>query len=223
MKKLIVAAMVLCVAGAAQADLLLAFDFRTYLGTETQGTNTSADANIQTPAYIVRGAGISGSANADRFNGTGWDGYTDADNALAGGNYFEFSITPASGYYMSITQVFFQVQRSNTGASNLVLRASFDSYANNLAAPLIDFAGNNATVSYTANTSATSQLQNVSGTMTFRVIGWTGATGGSMGFEGPGDDIVIYGTTVAIPEPTTALMVALGALVTVGLRRKLNT
>lgn len=167
----------------------------------------------------MRGSGITAAGNADRFNAQGWDGTTSADNALAANNFFEWTITPSAGYSMSITQIAFQVQRSNTGASNLVLRTSVDSYTANLNT-LNNFAGNNATVGSTFNSSGVTALQDVTGAITFRVIGWPGAAAGSTGFEGAGNDIQIFGTATLVPEPTTVLLMASGLLALSASRRK---
>lgn len=220
MKKLLVVSIVCALAAAAQAELLIGFDFAGYAGNEGVGTSTVAAANMQSPAYVSRGAGLTAANNVNRFNATGWDGYSNSDDAFAGGNYFEFSVAPQLGYYMSITQVVFNLQRSNTGPGNVALRASYNSYASDIST-LLGFASNSVTVTYTTDTSGIGGLQNVSGSITFRLVGWPGASGGSLGFEGPGNDIEVYGTT-AVPEPTSAAMLGLGALLTVLVRKRLS-
>jgi hypothetical protein len=219
MKKWIVAVCSLVVAHTASADLLVAFDFNGYAGSELQGTSTVVSVGIDGPVLILRGSGLTAVGNADRFNAQGWDGATSSDNALAANNYFEWTITPSAGYSMSVTQISFQVQRSNTGASNLVLRTSVDSYAANLNT-LNNFAGNNNTVGSTFNSSGVTALQDTTGAITFRVIAWPGASTGSLGFEGGGNDIQIFGTTTLVPEPTTVLLMASGLLALSASRRK---
>lgn len=221
MKKFLCAiAAVSALAVVAYADLLLSYDFAAYAGTETVGTNNAAlTPGIQTPSLITRGSGIAASANGGRFNAQGWDGFTTANDANTGGNYFEFSIVADSGYTMSITSLFFQAQRSNTGASNLVLRSSLDSFTADLGT-LNNFAGANATAGLTTDLSGNSSFQNVSGTITFRVIGYTGATGGSTGFEGTGNDIAVFGTVV--PEPGTAAMIVMGLGALIYARRRVS-
>jgi len=219
MKKLLVAAFTFALMQSSHADLLVAFDFTGYAGSELQGTSTVVAVGIDGPVLILRGSGLTAVGNADRFNAQGWDGTADADAALAANNYFEWTITPSASYSMSITQIAFQVQRSNTGASNLVLRTSVDSYAANLNT-LNNFAGNNATVGSTFNSSGVSALQDATGAITFRVIAWPGASTGSLGFEGAGNDIQIFGTTTLVPEPTTVLLMASGLLALSASRRK---
>lgn len=184
----------------AQADTLATFDFAGAAGSETTSNANFVATGITAPVTISRGSGLTATANADRFNAQGW-GESSAANALANGDYFEWTITPDAGSSISITQIAFNVQRSNTGASNLVLRTSVDGYTADIAT-LANFAGNNATVRSTNDTSGVAGLQGLTAPVTMRVIGWTGVSGGSMGFEGPGNDIVILGD-VSAGSPTT--------------------
>ncbi|HMP96642.1 MAG TPA: PEP-CTERM sorting domain-containing protein [Kiritimatiellia bacterium] len=209
----------LITAGAAQADLLVSFDFAGAAGNEVTSNANFVAAGISGPVTISRGGGIAAAANGDRFNANGW-GETSAANALASGDYFEWTITPDTGFFLSITQIAFQVQRSNTGASNLVLRTSVDSYTANLNT-LNNFIGNSATVTTLFDSGGVSALQNVGGAITFRVIGWTGASGGSMGFEGPGNDIQIWGAAV-VPEPASMALMTMGVGVVALMRRRLR-
>jgi len=205
----------------ASADLLVGFDFAGYAGSELQGTSTVVAVGIDSPALILRGSGIAGSANGDRFNANGWDSTTSANDALAANNYFEWTVTAAAGYSMSITQISFQVQRSGTGASNLVLRTNVDSYSANLNT-LNNFANGSTTTPSSFDSSGISALQDVSGSVTFRVIAWTGVSGGSTGFEGTGNDIQIFGTTTLVPEPGTLVLMATGLIALTASRRKIR-
>ena len=211
----------LMLGGVASADLLVGFDFSAYAGSELQGTSTVSAVGIDTPSLILRGNGLTAAANGGRFNAQGWDGAASAADALAANNYFEWTVAAAAGYSMSITQIAFQVQRSNTGASNLVLRTSVDSYAADLNT-LSDFAGNNATVGSSYDSSSVVALQNVEGSVTFRVIAWPGATTGSLGFEGTGNDIQIFGTATLVPEPGTLVLMATGLIALTASRRKIR-
>ncbi len=170
---------------------LIAFDFASYVGSETQGTSTYAAAGMQT-AYITRGTGLTAYANGGRFNARGWANHADAATAMASGDYFEWTLQPASGT-MSITNLTLNIQRSGSAASNLALRASCDSYA----ADLMTTSGLTAvdsTITLSCNLSAVAGLQGVSGPITFRLIGWWGGSTGSLGFEGTGNDILVAGS-----------------------------
>ena len=178
--------------GGSVGTNLVAFDFSAYAGSETRGTSTVAAANMQAPAYIVRGTGLTATANGGRFNAQGWANHANAAAALAAGDYFEWTIQPAPGYTMSITSIAMRIERSATGASNLALRASHDSYA----ADLVSSNGMTATtgIAISGNLAGVAGLQNASGAITFRMAGWLGGSSGSLGFEGAGDDLLIQGT-----------------------------
>ncbi|HAL92458.1 MAG TPA: hypothetical protein DCM68_05470, partial [Verrucomicrobia bacterium] len=173
---------------------LIAFDFAGYLGTETRGTSTFAAANMQSPAYIVRGSGLTPSGNADRFNSTSWTVLGDAATAFSAGDYCEWTIQPLAGYEMSITNLSLNIQRSNTGPSNLNVRASHDSYAGDLIVKT-GLPNTTATIPISSNLAWVAGLQGVTGPITFRMAGWwASSTAGALGFEGTGNDILIQGT-----------------------------
>lgn len=195
----------------ASAQLLVSFDFAGGTGSEVTRDANFVAAGLTAPVTISRGTGLTATANADRFNAQGW-GETSADNALANGDYFEWTVTPDAGGSMSITQIAFQVQRSNTGASNLALRTSADGFTANLNA-LTNFAGNNTTVPSVFDSSGVVELQGVSSAVTFRVLGWTGAAGGSMGFEGAGNDIQLWGTVTSGSPVTNVKFTASSAAI----------
>ncbi len=182
---------------------LVAFDFGAYAGNETRGTSTYAAAEIQSPAYIVRGGGLTASANAGRFNSTSWTVLGDAATAFASGDYYEWTIQPAAGYAMSITNIALNIQRSGTSASNLVLRASHDAYGSDL------FVTNGlpntaATIPLSVALAGFAGLQDVTNAITFRLAGWwASSTAGALGFEGTGNDLLIQGSVVATGSGST--------------------
>jgi hypothetical protein len=178
--------------GSGESTNLIAFDFSSYGGAETRGTSIYAAANMQSPAYITRGPGLNASANGDRFNATGWSNHVDATAALVAGEYFEWTIQPVVGYTMSITNIVMNIQRSSTGASNLALRASHDGYIDDLLVKT-GMSLANTTIVVSNELASVAELQNVSGAITFRMVGWRGASTGTMGFEGTGNDILIQG------------------------------
>ncbi|HRT05226.1 MAG TPA: autotransporter-associated beta strand repeat-containing protein, partial [Kiritimatiellia bacterium] len=178
--------------GTPVSTNLIAFDFAGYAGSEVQGTSTTAAANMQSPSYITRGAGLTAVGNADRFNAQGWGDHASSSAAMTAGDYFEWTIQPQAGYTIAITNVVLLIQRSASGASNLALRASIDSYAADLA--VRTGMSGTATITIESNLTYVTGLQSITGAVTFRVIGWWGQSTGSMGFEGTGNDILLQGT-----------------------------
>jgi len=197
---------------------ILTFDFNGLAGSEASAASNSNDANLSS-ATITRGAGLTASNNGNRFNATSW-AVTTISNAVSGNDYMEFTITPNSGFEFNVTTMVFNVQRSGTGLRGIALRSSLDSYAANIDTEMA-IADNTSTqvitftVSQTGNTSA----------VTYRIYGWAEATGGSGGFEGTGNDIIVNGTVVSsctdavdfanIQFPTTSQTITVGDNLTV--------
>lgn len=112
------------------AQSILTFDFAGLGGGEATANSNTNNANL-TSSTISRGAGLTASANGDRFNATAW-ATTSIANAVSGNDYMEFTITPNSGFQFSVSSIVFQIQRSATGLTAVALRSSADGYASNL-------------------------------------------------------------------------------------------
>ena len=109
---------------------LLEFEFAGILGDESAASSSSNVAELQS-STLSRGAGLTATANADRFNATSWS-VGSIDNAVTGNDYMEFTIVPVIGYQVSVSSIYFQIQRSGTGLSVIALRSSVDNFATNL-------------------------------------------------------------------------------------------
>ena len=112
--------------------------------TTTSGTTdpTSvpvADAVVFS-SFAATGVGANSSA-AGRFSFTGWPlGATSGSNTFTGNlsstQYYEITITPASGYKLDLASLVFTVQRSATGVRQWSVRSSIDNFTNNLPASI---------------------------------------------------------------------------------------
>lgn len=214
MKKMTLIAGVLSLtASLACADLLIGYDFNGYAGSEGEGTSTVSEVTgMSTPAYITRGAGISEAANGNRFNANNWV-EADLTDAIANGDYFEWTVSAQAGYVFTVTNVGFNFQRSSTGPADYTLRSSVDGYASDL----------DTFVGLANGSSVESDIDDLSdlSTVTFRFYGYGNSnTAGTSGFEGTGNDLRIEGTISAIPEPATAALAAIGAAAAVLFRRR---
>lgn len=122
--------------------------------------------------------------------------------------YIEVTLTPDSGYKMSISSLTFKVQRSGTGPRDISVRSSVDGYANNLGTASINPANAELsvvapeTIHYvndisTAQVGATytiSSITDVTAPVVLRFYPFTAeATGGTFSV----DDVVIGGTVVS--------------------------
>ena len=177
----------MCFIGQAQ---ILTFDFNGLSGNEASAASNTNDGNLTT-STITRGAGLTASNNGNRFNATSW-ATTSIANAVSGNDYMEFTITPNSGFDFNVTTMVFNVQRSGTGLSAISLRSSVDSYAANIDAEMA-IADNTSTQVITFTVSQTGN----SAAVTYRIYGFSESTGGSGGFEGSGNDIIVNGTVVS--------------------------
>ncbi len=176
---------------------ILTFDFAGSAGDQATAASNSNNAGLSS-STISRGAGLTASANADRFNATSW-ATTSIANAVSGNDYMQFTITPNAGKQFSVSSIVVQWQRSNTGNTQIALRSSVDSYASDL----------DAVKSVTDNTSTqtftwTFAQANSSSAVTYRLYSYAESTTGSGGpGDGTGNDIVVNGTVSDVPATST--------------------
>ena len=130
-------------------------------------TGQTVDANM-TVSGIGRGAGINPRNADNRYNANGWD--TGAFDSTA---YFEFTLTPNSGYEIDFTSFTYTGQASGTGPTNIVIRSSLDTYTADIGTPSL--AG--STIDLSAGT-----YQNITSAITFRIYAW-GASSASGTFS----------------------------------------
>jgi len=175
---------------------IITFDFNGLAGNEASAGSNYNDLNLGT-STITRGAGLSAANNANRFNATGWAG-TSIANAVAGDDYIEFTITPNATYEFNVTTIEVNFQRSGTGPRGIALRSSLDGYAANIDTEKVILDNTNVqTFTFIVNQT------NNSAAVSYRVYGWAEAGGGTGGFEGTGNDIVVNGSVISTSTNTT--------------------
>ena len=120
------------------------------------------DPNISVSG-IVRGPGITGTVAGNRYNANGWSTTT-----LDLNDYFEFTLTPNSGYEINFVSFVYTSQLS-TGTANHVFRSSVDGFTSNIGTP---------TTTGTTISLAAGLYQNITTAITFRIysFGLTAAT-----------------------------------------------
>ena len=161
----------------------------------------TVDANI-TVSGIGRGTGISAASATNRYNASSWDTPAMDNNA-----YFQFTLTPNTGFEIDFVSFFFTSQASSTGpnGSNVALFSSVDGYTTTIGTPTIPAPAGSAgpnTISLSA-----AAYQNITGAITFRLYAW-GASAGTGTFSI--NDFTFNGTVAAaIPtcNVTTGLAV----------------
>ena len=152
--------------------------------TITGGAPPNPNANI-TVSGIGRGSGIVGTNANDRYNANSWNA-----GSMDMNKYFEFTLTPNSGYEIDFTSFVYTGQASGTGPSSFAFRSSIDGFASNIGSP--------SATGTTINLSGAA-YQNSTTPITFRLYGW-GASGSGGTFSV--NDFTFNGTvntTVTVP------------------------
>ena len=103
---------------------VLTFSFQGSNGDEASWPSATQGTGVQ-PSLIVRGPGVTAALADDGFNSSGWT--TNASLNL--NEYIEFTITPSSGYAITLSNVILQFRRSSKAPRDFVIRTSLDAYA----------------------------------------------------------------------------------------------
>ncbi|MEP7164080.1 MAG: putative Ig domain-containing protein [Ferruginibacter sp.] len=124
----------------------------------------TVNANI-TVSGIGRSAGITGTNANDRYTASGWN-----VASLDVTKYFEFTLTPNSGYRIDFSSFVYTGQASGTGPTSFAFRSSLDGYTANIGAP---------TATGTTISLSGGAYQGLTTPVTFRLYGWaaSGAAG----------------------------------------------
>ncbi len=228
----------------ASADVLAAWDFASNLSPSTEAPNIDAGDVVQGLGIPSNGGGRSGSGQNlfvrtnTAFNGpvvTNGD-YTDPNNeasVIAADDYFEFTITPALGYQMSLDSFSFDYYAQDVDANKgpapffkSFVRSDVDSYATTLGSEtLTNVYGTVAADtgdSATSNVVATldSSFDALTGLATFRVYLTDGVNMGSDLLIHRVDNVQIDGTVSLIPEPASIALLGLAGVGLIGRRRR---
>ncbi|MGC1480752.1 MAG: hypothetical protein WA771_09630 [Chthoniobacterales bacterium] len=143
-------------------------------------------ADHLTATGIGRGAGAVGTNSNDRYNANSWN--TPSLDPTA---YFEFSLTPDTGYLVNFTSFTYTGQRSSTGPTSFAFRSSLDTFSSNVGSP----SATGGTISLAAD-----EFQSVDEAITFRLFAWnTTNAGGTFSVN----DFTFDGAVTAVPEPGT--------------------
>ena len=132
---------------------------------------------------IGRGSGLNAPPGntADRYNARSWLATYDSTR------YFYFTITPNPGYEIDFSSLTYTGESSNQGPTLIAIRSSLDGYSTNIGAPTI--------TGTTINLSSTN-YQNISTGITFRIYAWGGTNGnGTFSIN----DFIFNGTVTPIP------------------------
>ncbi|AUD05216.1 endonuclease/exonuclease/phosphatase family protein [Spirosoma pollinicola] len=167
----------------------------TAVAANVSAANTTIGSGITGPTY-PQGNPSTGKA----FSGSAWNVASPDAN-----KYVQFSLSPASSFTVSVDQLSFDEQRSNTGPTTWVLRTSLDNFAadiNTTPTSATSPTSNGSFTSRVVSLSANVALQNVSTPITFRIYGY-GASG--LGGTWRFDNITLNGSVGPL-DPTAPLI-----------------
>ena len=136
-------------------------------GTNPNTADPYTDGQVVDPNLTVsgigRGSGINGSNANNRYNASGWT----IDVSPGDDDYFEFTLTPKTGYQINFTGFVFTGQASASGPIYLSIKSSLDGYASEIAS--LNVTGSSVDLS-------AALYQNVQTPVSFRIYGWGGTS-----------------------------------------------
>jgi hypothetical protein len=161
---------------------------------------TGVDANT-TFSTLTRGPGLSSSSVSDGYRSSG---FSTSSLSTSNNDYYEFTITPNSGYKISLSALKIRDQRStNSSTFDVNLRFSDDGYASDVVASWIP---STTLTNRTLDLSGVAALQDRTSAITFRIYGSdSNNTSDTYGFFCQGTNsgnfrgIDVDGTAVALP------------------------
>lgn len=203
----------------AEAQTLIAWDVAginassspSYAGT----TGTHIDSGT-----LTLGTGLTASSAANTFGGSDFN-QASFTAAFTNQDYIAFTITAEAGYALSLTSIDYLVGKSS-GTTTLSAVLTSDRTGFTEAAALDTYTFSNSSPSLRSITlSGISSLQNITGTVEFRLYGISSSTDTFRIRNLSGTDLAIKGTVTAVPEPaTTTALIGTVVLVGVLIRRR---
>ncbi|MEI6197295.1 MAG: hypothetical protein WCS42_23520, partial [Verrucomicrobiota bacterium] len=135
----------LAAVGTLNAQPIVAWDAKATDTTLTTSTASTIDANLFGPVNLILGPGFT----PNSYNGSTFGGYATVDtssglaSADSNGTYWQFTLTPASGYQVEIDSLVvpansgnwagnFTWQNSGTHSCTINLASAYDSYGSSL-------------------------------------------------------------------------------------------
>ena len=176
----------------------------------------------------IAGGALTLSATVNRSTSVGQYGFkvsggseeSTLGGAITAGHYLQFTVTAANGFLMNLSNIEMNGQSSGTGADDVAVLSSIGGFVDT---EVLDSVSSIADVTGGFDTDASgfggpidlsgSGFQEIS-SVTFRIYGFNTSGGAGITYlrNLSGNDLVINGRTVAIPEPSTLLLVSMASL-----------
>lgn len=185
-------------------------------GEVSQGNNNGTTVLLNSSSASSGYTGASGGNNAGAAARIGA-----LNTGTSGSAYFEFTLTPATGYKLNVTNISLGARSTSTGPQAFCVRSSLDSYAADLATDTIPNTA--AWALKTVSFNVTSEV--VSATVTFRIYGYAGTGNPASGTANwriddltvAANGILAAETTPPSIEPVAAQTVRVGETLSFGL------
>lgn len=212
--------------GMANAQPIISWDTTglTDYGPSPWTGTSNLDANLTLSLGLSRGSGLDtgGTAAADIWGGRGMT-TNDLNDAIAAGDFAIFTVQSETGYWVSFSSLDNNMRRSSTAADQFQWQYQIGSGSWLNAGGSWSYTGTqtNGASQPQIDLSAISALQNVTAPVSFRLVGWGGASTGTWGFGRlSGNDLVVSGSVSLIPEPSAVLFLGVGLGVLLARRRR---
>jgi hypothetical protein len=219
MKKILLCvAILMATLSSANADIITGYNLAGAPGDQAFNTASQQATNVS-GLNLTRGPGLTGVVTANSMNASGWNV----------GEYFSFGFTVDSGYFVELQNLQIGTRSSGTGPGSMGLFSSLDNFGT--AITTINQSPGSNFVNSSIDLSSLGQLN---GMVEFRLVmlNTTSANGGTVGgggtfrvtnyFENSIDQgsFRFNGSVSAVPEPTSAGLLALTGIVGLAFRRR---
>lgn len=164
--------LLMAAAQSAHATTLASYNFAGQPGNQASTAATGV-ATYLTVSPITRGSTLTAATLANSMDSSKWNTTTSPSTlaeVLSGDKYYSFTVTPASGHTVSLSQLYFKMTRTSTGPTTWVLRSSLDGFSGDIAT--------GATNGVINNVSLGSGFEGVASAVEFRLYAY-GTSGGS--------------------------------------------
>lgn len=182
-------------------------------------------------AHLRLGIGVEPSTAASQYGFKINDSQGTLTDAIAANHYLQVTITVQEGYLLNLDRIEMRGNCTGTGCDDVAWMSSIAGFtAGN---EIIALSGRQGAGTAGLDTSASGfggpidlsmgEYQNLSGEVIFRLYGWNSSSSAGVTRirDLSGDDLVFHGDVAAIPEPSSAVL--MGMMAVIWLLRKRRT
>jgi len=206
------------------ADVLADYPFVSgSAGSTDTNANSTAQDFIVSSYFGVLG-GISSDSKTAYAQASGTP--SDETSSFTDGAYFEFTVTPQSGYALDLSSLTFDTifNGSDTWAAvqgSFVVRSSIDGFSTNISSTFVENYQTGASFTSRSVDLTGFEFQNITGSVDFRIYLYDNST--ATGRYLRVGNVELNGTVNAIPEPShAAFVLAIAAVAGLSLRRRIR-